>query len=96
MKKLIEKIRQNIYEWAQHHKTLELSEVEVYPSGVPDVIHVIVVASKGFEKWDQSDREDDLYRFLRKKLGDADIVKISLLLTLTEEQNEKYERAPVD
>ena len=93
---LIEKIKQYIHEWAKLHPAVELAEVEVYPSSVPQVFHVIVVASRGFENWDRRSRENDLYWFLRKNLGDKDIVKISVLLTLTEEENEKYERVQVD
>ena len=95
-RRLIQKIESSIHAWAEQHPLVELAQVEVYPSEVPDVIHVIVIAVKGFEQWDQSERENDLYRFLRQKLGDTDVVKISLLLTLTEEENENYERIHVE
>ena len=90
-RKFIEKIQQAVQEWAKQHPTVELVSIEVCPGSVPEVFHVIVVASKGFEDWEQTARENDLYWFLRKYLGDSDIVKISVLLTLTEEQFEKYE-----
>jgi len=92
--KLVEKIKQAIYEWAKQYPQVELAEIDVYPSpsGVPDVFHVIVVAAKGFESWDQADREDDLYWFLQKQLDDSNDIGISLLLTLTEEESDKYEQ----
>jgi hypothetical protein len=70
-----------------------LTSVEVNPIWLPDDYDVIVVACKGFENWGKRERENDLYWFLRKKLGDSDIVKITILLALTEEQYEKYEIA---
>ncbi len=87
----IEKIKNAIQEWAKLHPAVELASVEVNPTGLPDDFDVIVVASKGFENWEQTERENNLYWFLRKKLGDSDIVKITVLLTLTEEEHEKYE-----
>ncbi|MDZ7292241.1 MAG: hypothetical protein ONB44_15955 [candidate division KSB1 bacterium] len=87
----IEKTKQAVQKWAEKYPNIELATVEVYPSSVPNIFHVIVVASKGFENWEQTQRENDLYWFLRKELGDSDIVKITVLLTLTEEQYEKYE-----
>jgi len=89
----IEKTEKAVREWAQQYPNIELAAVEVYPGSVPNAFHVIVAAAKGFENWEQTEREDNLYWFLRKKLGDADIVKISVLLTLTEEEYENYEIA---
>jgi hypothetical protein len=86
----IEKIKNAIQEWAKLHPNVELASVEVYPTGIPDDFDVFVVASKGFENWGQHERENDLYWFLRRKLGDSDIVKITVLLTLTEDEYEKY------
>jgi len=90
-RQFIEKVKTTIQEWAKLHPAVELASVEVNPTGLPDDFDVIVVTSKGFENWEQTERENDLYWFLRKKLGDADIVKITILLALTEEQYEKYE-----
>jgi len=87
----IEKVKTAIQEWAKLHPTVELASVVVNPTGLPDDFDVIVVANKGFENWEQIERENDLYWFLRKKLGDADIVKITVLLTLTEEEYDKHE-----
>jgi len=87
----IEKIKNAVQEWANQHPNVELESVAVHPKGILDDVDVIVVARKGFENWGRSERENDLYWFLRKKLGDTDIVKIFVLLTLTEEESEKYE-----
>lgn len=88
---LIEKVKNVIQDWARQYPQVELALLEVYPSGIADHIHVMVVASKGFENWESTEREDDLYWFLRKRLGDADIVKIFKLLTLTEEEYNEYD-----
>jgi hypothetical protein len=90
---LIEKIKQAIQEWAAQYPQVELSLVKVNPSGIAHNIHVIVVAAKGFEEWEETERDDNLYWFLRKKLGDEDIVKIPLLSTMTEERYDRYEWA---
>jgi hypothetical protein len=87
----IAKVKNLIQEWAALYPTVELTSIEVNPNGFPDDYDVIVVAGKGFENWEKREREKDLYWFLRKQLGDADIVKIWVLLALTEEQYEKYE-----
>jgi hypothetical protein len=88
---MLERIKKLITDWAAQYPHVELAYVEVYFSGIADNIHVIVVASKGFENWDSTDRENDLYWFLRKQLGDAYIVKIYLLRTMTEEEYDRYE-----
>lgn len=90
---LIEKIKQTIQEWAAQYPQVELTLVKVILSGIADNIHVILVARKGFEDWEETDRDNNLYWFLRKKLGDEDIVKIPLLLTMTEERYDRYEWA---
>ncbi len=87
----IEKTKQAVQKWVAQYPNVKLAAIEVYPSSVPNIFHVIVVASKGFENWEQTERENNLYWFLRKELGDSDIVKITVLLTLTEEEYEKYE-----
>lgn len=92
---LIEKIRAAIAEWATHQqgRTIELSRVTVEPSGIGSNLHVEVVARRGFSDWTESERNKSLYRYLRAVLGDADIVKVSLVLTLTEREYESYARA---
>jgi hypothetical protein len=95
-RQLIEKIKTAIQEWVNQFPQVELSLVEVTPSGISDNIHVIVVARKGFDDWEETDRDNNLYWFLRKKLGDADIVKIPLLITMTEERYDRYERIVVE
>jgi hypothetical protein len=89
----VEKIKNAVQEWADQYPNVELESVKVHSKGILDDVDVVVVARKGFENWSRSEREKDLYWFLRKKLGDADIVKIFVLLTLTEEESEKYEIA---
>ncbi|MEK7728040.1 MAG: hypothetical protein AAB354_06460 [candidate division KSB1 bacterium] len=88
---LLEKIKKLIHDWAAQYPKVELAYVEVYHSGIADNIHVIVVASQGFENWESTDRENDLYWFLRKALGDEYIVKIYVLRTMTEEEYDRYE-----
>lgn len=90
-RKFIEKIAKTIYEWAKQYPNVELAEVEIANSGIGDHIHVIAVAKKGFENWRELDRYKDLSEFLRKQLGHADAVRISKLLTMTEDEKDKYE-----
>jgi hypothetical protein len=88
---LIERVKKAVQEWAKQYPKVELVLIKVYPSGIGENIHVIVVASQGFDDWEQSTRRKDLYWFLRKQLDPSDVAKISLLLTMTEEQYDKYE-----
>jgi len=90
-RELIDKIKKSIYDWANQYPNLELSLVEVFPSGIPDDFNVIVVAKKGFENWRKIERQRDIADFLSKQLGDAMVTKISVLHAFTEEQYEKYE-----
>lgn len=90
-RELIDKIKQSVYDWANQYPNLELSLVEVYPSGIVDNVHVIVVAKKGFETWRKIERQRDIANFLSKQLGDSVVVKIPVLHAFTEEQYEKYE-----
>jgi hypothetical protein len=92
MRKLfIEKIKKAVQDWAKQYPQVELYIVDVYPSGIGENLHVIVVATKGFENWRQLEIHKDLFTFLRKQLGDIDVVKISKILPLTEEEYEQYE-----
>jgi len=90
-RELIDKIKKAVYDWAKQYPNVELSLVEVYPSGIIDNVHVIVVAKKGFENWRKIERQRDIAEFLRKQLGDAIVTKIPVLHAFTEEQYEKYE-----
>ncbi len=90
-RELIEKIKKSVYDWAKQYPHVELSLVEVYPSGIGDNVHVIVVAKKGFENWRKIERQNDIADFIGKQLGDYIVVKIPILHAFTEEQYEKYE-----
>jgi stress-induced morphogen len=92
-RELIEEIKKSIYDWAKQYPHLELSVVDVYPSGIRDNVHVIVVAKKGFENWRKIERQRDIANFIGKQLGDSIAVKIPILHAFTEEQYEKYESA---
>jgi acid stress-induced BolA-like protein IbaG/YrbA len=92
--KLVETIRAAIQEWAQQH-SIELALLEVEPTGIGSDVRIIVVARKGFENWPEIDRDESLYQYLRSKLGDADIVKISLTITMSEEEYDQYDRVEV-
>lgn len=94
MLRLLEKIRTAIQEWAQQH-SVELALVEVNPSGIGSNVHIILAARKGFENWPQIEREESLYQHLRSRLGDADVVNISLTITMTEEEYDSYVRVEV-
>lgn len=88
---LIKKIKETIQAWAKQYPQVELSVIEAYPSGIGENLHVIVVANKGFETWNRSERQDEIRRFLRQQLGHADTANIFLLLTFTEEEFDRYE-----
>lgn len=90
-RQFIEKVKKAIQDWAKQYPKVQLASTEVYPSGIADHVHTIVVARKGFENWEPTERENDLYWFLRKQLGDADIVRIIKLLTFTEEEYDQYD-----
>jgi acid stress-induced BolA-like protein IbaG/YrbA len=87
----VKKIKAAVEDWARQYPQVELSVIEAYPSGIGENVHVIIVAQKGFENWRQLARQKDLEAFLRKRLGDAESAKIPLLLTLTEEEFDRYE-----
>jgi hypothetical protein len=94
MLKLLDRIRTAIQEWAQQH-SIELALLEVNPSGVGSNVHVILVARKGFENWPQIEREESLDKYLRLKLGDADVVHIFVTITMAEEEYDQYDRVEV-
>lgn len=93
---LIDKIKKSIQDWARQSPEIEIVLIHVYPSGIGDNIHIIVVATKGFENWRQFDRQKNLTQFLRNQLGDSVMVNIPVILALTEEQYDKYEITQVD
>jgi hypothetical protein len=90
-RELADKIKKTVYEWAKQYPHVELSRVEVNPSGFDDDVDVIVVAKKGFENWRKIERQRDIADFIGKQLGDSIAVKIPILHAFTEEQYEKYE-----
>jgi hypothetical protein len=90
-RKLIEKIAKAIYEWAKQYPNVELAEVEIANSGIGDHIDVIVVAKRGFENWRNFDRYKDLFEFLRNHLDNTEAARIFKLLTMTEEEKDRYE-----
>ncbi len=86
---LLEKLREVVAEWARTHN-IETTLIEVKPSGIGPGVHILVVARRGFETWRWSERERDLFRFLRAKFnGNGDFV-ITRLETMTAEEYEKY------
>jgi len=90
-RELAEKIKQSVSDWAKQYPHVELTLVEVLPSGFDDDVDVIVVATKGFENWRKIERQRDIADFIGKQLGDSIVVKIPILHAFTEEQYEKYE-----
>lgn len=94
MRKLLERIKTAIQEWAAQH-FVELAILKVDPSGIGSNVHLLVIASRGFENWSKVDREEDLYKYLRSRLGDTDVVNISLTITMTEEEYDQYDRVEV-
>lgn len=86
---VLEKLREAVTEWVRNHE-IEATLVEVKPSGIAVGVHILVVARRGFENWHWSERERDLFRFLRSRFnGNSDFV-ITRLETMTEEQYDKY------
>ena len=92
--KLVETIRAVIQEWAKQY-SVEISLLEVNPSGIELDVQIIVVARKGFENWSEIDRYDNLYKYLRSKLDAAGIVNLMSLITMSEEEYDQYERVEV-
>jgi acid stress-induced BolA-like protein IbaG/YrbA len=89
--RLESKIEEAIRSWAKENGVI-LSKLEVYPSGIGSNIHVIVVAESGLEPWSQIEREQKIYDYLKTKLLDAERVRISLLLALTDDEDSRYAR----
>ena len=87
---LLEKLREAVADWAQIHN-IEAPLIEVKFSGIGSGVHVLVVARRGFENWRWSERERDLFRFLRARFNGNDDFVITRLETMTEEEYEKYE-----
>jgi hypothetical protein len=91
---IVEKLRAAVQEWAQKH-SVELALLEVEPTGIETDVRVIVVARKGFENWPEIDRDESLYNHLRSVRDKEGIVNMLYLITLPEEEYDKYARVEV-
>jgi len=60
-RELADKIKKSVSDWVKQYPHVELSLVEVHPSGIGDDLHVIVVAKKGFDNWRKLERQDDIF-----------------------------------
>ena len=91
---ILTKLRATIEAWAHIHN-VEITLIDIQPSGISSNVHVIVVARKGFEIWRRSERHDNLFDFIHTKLSlDGDLF-ISRLSAMTEEEYERCEGAAV-
>lgn len=87
----IDLLRKTIEEWVRlHHVDAKL--IEVKPSGIGSNIHILVVASQGFENWPHYERRSDLFKYLHDHANPDKNLVITLLITMTEEEYEKYDR----
>jgi hypothetical protein len=86
---LLKKLHEAVAEWARIHN-IETNLIEVKPSGIASGVHILVVARRGFENWRWSERERDLFRFLRPQFNGNGDFAITRLETMTEEEYEKY------
>ncbi len=91
---ILEKLREAVTEWTRNHN-LETSVIEVKASGIASGVHVLVVARQGFENWHWSERDRELFRFLRARFNGNNDFMITRLETMTEEQYEKYAEVEV-
>lgn len=88
--KLLANLRAAAAEWASLHN-VEAVLIEAKYSGIGSNVHIRVVARSGFESWPRSKREHDLFDFLHAKINGNGDFFISSLITMTEEEYEKYE-----
>jgi len=89
VKKYIEKIETAIKDYFKE-KNIEEPDLIIDASGISDNIHVIIV-SDSFTGKEQIERDNEIYKYFDEKLSPEIIVKISMLLTLTEEEYSKYQ-----
>jgi hypothetical protein len=88
-------LREKVEEWARIHN-VDAKLIEVKPSGIGSNIHILVVARHGFENWPRYERRNDLFDYLHKHANpDHDLV-LTLVLTMTEEEYDKYERVETE
>jgi len=87
---ILKELRAAIEEWARVHN-VEISLIEIKPTGFGSSVHVLVIARKGFENWPRYERHDSLFDFIHAKLNLNGDLFISRLSAMTEEEYEKYE-----
>jgi len=84
-------LRATIDEWTRIHD-IDAKLIGVKPSGIGSNIHILIVARHGFENWPCYERRSDLFKYLHDRANpDKDLV-ITLLMTMTEEEYDKYDR----
>jgi stress-induced morphogen len=86
---LLAKLRAAVKEWAQLHN-VETTLIEAKYTGLGSNVHVLVVASKGFENWSRYERHNSLFQFLHDKVGTNEGLVITRLSMMTEEEYETY------
>lgn len=91
---ILNELRTAIEEWARAHN-IEISLIEVKPSGIGSSVHVLLVARTGFENWPRFERHDSLFSFLNAKVKRPSDLIISRLSPMTEEEYESYEGVEV-
>ncbi len=92
---ILKELKAAIEEWARVHN-IETSLIDVKQTGMGSIVHVLVVARKGFENWPFHERHDSLFSFLNAKVDRTHSdVFISRLSPMTEEEYEKYEGVEV-
>lgn len=91
----IDLLRAAVEDWARIHH-IDAKLIEVKHSGIGSNIHILVVARRGFENWPRHERRNDLFKYLHDHANpDKDLV-ITLLMTMTEEEYEKYDRVETE
>jgi stress-induced morphogen len=85
----IKEIKRNIIKYFDKiNENLLLLIVE--PSGICDNLHVIII-SDYFNNKEQVERDEGIFNFLQENLKSEVFVQISLFLTLTNEEYNKYQ-----
>ena len=92
---ILKELKAAVEEWARLHN-IETSLIEVKYAGIDSIVHVLVVARKGFENWPFHERHDSLFNFLNANVDrTGSNVFISRLSPMTEDEYEKYEGVEV-
>ncbi|MCI0697279.1 hypothetical protein L0337_35405 [candidate division KSB1 bacterium] len=87
-------LRAAVEDWTRLHN-VDATLIEVKPSGIGSNIHVLVVARRGFENWPRHERRNDLFNYLHQHANPDNDLVLTLVLTMTEEEYEKYERVEI-